>query len=243
MPISPDSNIPTVPGLLQVVSFHLLSRTGEKIDLENGTFIVENITDLDAHLALEADPDREATEDGEAAELARAYVLVRHDKKPDNSAYTSWIEFKVAADGKFLTFTEGITNATNWQRFAYNGELNPVSDRPCFIGEEFNRYVSFVDRYFPEDTFGIGDDIPGFKIELSNSQDAALFASNNPVSIPGTIEQVESNATVCTLGTPIFSDFDTVGWQFNPADFPKENPSTPDAKVKLLWLAGLVEFV
>jgi hypothetical protein len=37
MPIAADSNVPTVAGYLQSVTFHLINRDGEKIDLEDFT--------------------------------------------------------------------------------------------------------------------------------------------------------------------------------------------------------------
>ena len=242
MPIAPDPNIPTQPGYLQVVSFHLLSRDGEKIDLEDGTFVVRNITDLDAHLALVPDLGREESPDEDARlQLARAIALIRHDKNAAGNEYRTWTQYNVAADGESQTRTDNVRDAEHWQSFAYTGELNPTAERPCFIGEESNRYLSFVTQYQPPDTFGLGDDPPGTKIELSDSQDTALFASDNPITIPASVWPVDSNAEACTLGAEIFTDFEIVGWQFNPAEYPKEDATSPDPKIKLLWLAGTME--
>ena len=256
MPIPADANIPTVAGYVQVVSFHLLSRNGEKIDIEDASFIVNNITELDALLSLEGSPDRppEAeTKDGAnpsdpkpeetKPELANAVVLIKHDLNSGKTKYEKWKEFCIDASGENQTKTEQplAATATTWSKFAYNETLNPSTIRPCHSGLGFNRKMSFVDVVAKEGEYSVGDVKPSLKIELESSQDNNLLSTTNELTINGTVSPVTKNDSSCTLGTQYNQEFKIKGWQFNANDYPKESTTAPASKVKLLWLAGFEE--
>jgi hypothetical protein len=244
MPIQADPTIPTVAGYKQVVSFHLLSREGEKIDIEGATYTVNNITELDALLSVKAseintpEVPPEPGEDEKVPKLADAVVLIKHDK---TTTYQKWTEFVIDAVTFEVAVRENPPNSETWQSFAYKSTLNPTSTFPCHSGLEFNRYMSFVDSVVPEGEYGLGDIKPSIKIELNSASATTLLSTNTPISIPGIISVVENNVSSCVLGEPIFTDFDIKGWIFNPADYPKESPSAPNPKVKLLWVSGYKE--
>jgi hypothetical protein len=248
MPIQADSNIPTVAGYKQVVSFHLLSREGEKIDLEGATYTVDNITELDALLSVKAseintpETPPEPGEEEKVPKLADAIVLIKHEQTKTNpKIYQKWTEFTIDAVSFAVTVREKPSNSETWQSFAYKAALNPTSSFPCHSGLEFNRHMSFVDSVVPEGEYGLGDIKPSIKIELDDASDTDLLSKDTAISIPGTISVVENNTSSCTLGDPIFTDFDIKGWKFNPADYPKTSPSAPNPKVKLLWISGYKE--
>lgn len=255
MPIPLDPNIPTVAGYVQVVSFHLLSRDGEKIDLEDASYVVTNITELDALLSLEGNPDRDpdiANSDDEGglnqpqdakSPVADSVVLLKHDLNSNKTAYLKWDEYRVNAKGDQQTHVEQPNNAsaTTWSKFAYNGTLNPSSSIPCHTGSEFNRKVSFVDHVTPKDAYGVGDVKPSVKIVLNSDQDTALLTTTNELTVTGTVQQVTKNDSSCTLGASSTQEFKIKGWQFKTSDYPKESPSAPNPRVKLLWLAGFEE--
>lgn len=257
MPIPADPNIPTVAGYVQVVSFHLLTRNGEKIDLEEASYIVNNITELDALLSLEGSPDRPPeteTKDGanpgseeedeeKKPVIANAVVLIKHDLNAGKTSYTKWSEFKVDASGENQTKTDQplAATATTWSKFAYNGTLNPSTTRPCHSGLEFNRKISFVDVVTTKDDYGVGDIKPSLKIELPSTQDTNLLSTTDELTITGTVRPVTKNDSSCTLGTQYNQDFKIKGWKFNANDYPKESSTAPASKVKLLWLAGFEE--
>ena len=235
MPIQADPNVPTVNGYYQVVSFHLLDRDGNKIDLEDATYFVTNITELDAFLSVEKDPNPTEDPEAERLPLSRARVLIKHTK--ENGSYTEWDEYVVNSESQ--TKSSKPHRAESWQSFAYNGELNPTPDKPCYSG--YTKHTAFVYQKDPDTDYGLGDIIPEAKVVLDNSQDAALFSSSDPVSIPATIQTVEGNQDTCNLGAEVFSDFSMVAWEFDPSDYPKAQSSYPNPRVKLLCLAGYIE--
>lgn len=237
MPISSDPNIPEVAGYVQVVSLYLLDREGNKIDIAGATYVVNNITELDALLALSPEPNQGETDLGSRPRLAAPIVLVKSDY---NTTFGKWEEFSFDKTGRLIANRKNPPSADTWQTFAYSGEFDPDSERPCHLGLEFNRHVSFIAK-ITDEVYGLGDISPSTKIELDSGQDTSLFVSNNPISIPGTIEPVEDNNTACVLGTALFSDFTINGWEFKKEDYPKPDTSSPDPKVKLLWLAGYQE--
>jgi hypothetical protein len=255
MPISADPNIPTVAGYVQVVSFHLLTRDGEKVDLKDASYIVTNITELDALLSLEGDPNRDpedSSTDDEGGldkeqdakpKLADSVVLIKHDLNPSKTAYLKWDEFRVKAKGDQQTHVKqpSDTVATTWSKFAYNGKLNPSSSVPCHTGSEFNRKVSFVDFVTPKEEYGVGDVKPSVKIVLNDSQDTALLSTTNELTVTGKTQKVTKNDSSCTLDPEVDQEFKIKGWQFKTSDYPKENPSAPNPRVKLLWLAVFEE--
>lgn len=244
MPIEADPTIPTVAGYKQVVSFHLLSREGEKIDIEGATYTVDNITELDALLAVKAsevnapEVPPEPGEEEKVPKLADAVVLIKHDK---TTTYKKWTEFTIDAVTFEMKVKEKPSNSETWQSFAYKGALDPASSFPCHVGLEFNRHMSFVDSAVPEGEYGLGDIKPSIKIELDDASDTALLSTDTDISIPGIISVVENNTSSCTLGDPVFTDFNIKGWIFNPADYPKTSTSAPNPKVKLLWISGYKE--
>lgn len=257
MPIPADTNIPTVEGYVQVVSFHLLSRDGEKIDLEDASFIVNNITELDALLSLEGSPNRppetetkdganpgsEEEDEGKKPVIANAVVLIKHDLNAGKTKYEKWKEFRVDASGENQTKTDQplAATATTWSKFAYNGTLNPSTIRPCHSGLGFNRKMSFVDVVAKEGEYSVGDIKPSLKIELESSQDNNLLSTTNELTINGTVTPVTKNDSSCTLEAQSNQEFKIKGWKFDANDYPKESATAPASKVKLLWLAGFEE--
>lgn len=243
MPIPADPNFPTVAGYVQAVSFFLLNN-GEPIRIPEATYLVDNISQLDAHLAVSTDTsgaDETTTTEVDGFEeetkpqlYSKATVLIRYDLA--NDKYNSRDEYTIAVDGTMGKIEDVGANSDVWTRFAYTDEEDPESALPCHSGQEFNRYISFVEPKIES----LDEPVLGVRVEFTDSTDNALLTSDEVVEVEGTIRRIEGNLpnTGCVLSDESTKVFYAQGANFKTADYPKAKPSAPSAKVKLLWLAG-----
>lgn len=242
MPIPDDPQFPTQPGYVQAVSFHIL-RNGDPVDLENATYYVDNISDLDAHLALRSDPSTSTNEvlgsddsDGDLIlGVSQAEVVIR--SKLQDGKFEQLDQYIVRSTGQQVV-TRGASRQQEftWLSFVFTDEIDPSSEIPCADDISDNKHASLI---LPSDG-ALGEERLGAQIILDSDNDSSLFSTTEDLFLTGTLRSITTNNSRdgCTLSTTTTSEWPIIGVQFNSSDYPKAEITDPPADVKLLWVAG-----